>query len=158
VVGKLFSFGRGNSEMLPSGVMRPIRLPGNSVNQRFPSGPVVMLSGPPDGFGTGNSLRLPATTGLVGVGVALLTVAVPPQEASMSGAIRIKANGHASLRESMAICISPPLSVRPLYCLYDRSASISVNYLAAARTGPQTEPALTVRFLTEIPSLRTYRG
>src|SRR5260370_9186353 len=42
--GPLLDAGRGNSVMVPLGVMRPILLllPSSSVNQRLPSGPVVI--------------------------------------------------------------------------------------------------------------------
>jgi hypothetical protein len=40
-------------------VIRPIRLPVLSVNQRLPSGPVVMLDGAPYAVGTVNSVTTP---------------------------------------------------------------------------------------------------
>src|SRR6266568_210722 len=60
--------GRGNSVILPAGVMRPILfpLPFNSVNQRLPSGPAVMPRSPqpkeedPQVVGRGSSVILPA--------------------------------------------------------------------------------------------------
>jgi hypothetical protein len=45
--------------MLPAGVSRPMLLPATSVNQRFPSGPSVMASGPLAAVGTGTSVILP---------------------------------------------------------------------------------------------------
>src|SRR5438094_10345750 len=47
VGGQLRLGGRGNSVITPAGVIRPILLPLSSVNQRLPSGPAVMLVGPP---------------------------------------------------------------------------------------------------------------
>ena len=47
----------------PAGVIRPILLPLSSVNQRLPSGPTVMLSGPLSDVGLesgGNSVITPA--------------------------------------------------------------------------------------------------
>jgi riboflavin biosynthesis pyrimidine reductase len=46
--------------MTPAVVIRPILLPLFSVNQRLPSGPAVMKSGPLPPVGTGNSVTTPA--------------------------------------------------------------------------------------------------
>ena len=46
--------------MTPDVVIRPIRFPMTSVNQRFPSGPTVMVSGWLFAFGRGNSVTTPA--------------------------------------------------------------------------------------------------
>ena len=46
--------------MTPAGVIRPILLPPNSVNQRLPSGPTVRKRGAPIGVGMGNSVMVPA--------------------------------------------------------------------------------------------------
>ena len=45
--------------MTPAVVMRPILLPGVSVNQRLPSGPAVMSSGEWLPAGVGNSVTAP---------------------------------------------------------------------------------------------------
>src|SRR5579862_8551522 len=51
--------GRVNSVTCPDGVMRPIRLTANSVNQRLPSGPTVILDGSLWAVGIGNSVTCP---------------------------------------------------------------------------------------------------
>src|SRR5215469_541506 len=58
VLGKLAGVGTGNSVSTPSGVMRPIRFPGISVNHRFPSGPAVITRGCPPAV-TGYSVTAP---------------------------------------------------------------------------------------------------
>ena len=55
----LLAVGTGNSVIVPLGLMRPILLPMNSVNQRLPWGPAVIPSRPLL-YGTGNSLMLAA--------------------------------------------------------------------------------------------------
>ena len=45
---------------MPPGVIWPMRLPPNSVNQRFPSGPLVMPSGALPAVGSVNSVITPA--------------------------------------------------------------------------------------------------
>ena len=45
VSGWLLGLGNGNSVTVPFGEMRPIALPTFSVNQRLPSGPLVIPSG-----------------------------------------------------------------------------------------------------------------
>ena len=47
-------------EPVPSGAIRPIRLPAPSVNQSVPSGAMAMVVGPLLGFGKGNSVNLPS--------------------------------------------------------------------------------------------------
>ena len=46
--------------MMPEGVIRPILLPANSVNQRFSSGPAMIPLGWLFGVGTVNSVMMPA--------------------------------------------------------------------------------------------------
>src|SRR5438067_1668014 len=62
VSGMLAAVGTGNSVMAPAVVIRPIRLADAavSVNQRAPSGPVVIPSGVLPGEGRGNSVMAPA--------------------------------------------------------------------------------------------------
>ena len=48
-----------NSVITPAGVMRPISLLPYSVNQRFPSGPAVMIRGFSPGVGSWNSVTVP---------------------------------------------------------------------------------------------------
>ena len=51
-LGALFGVGMGiSTKVPPSGVSRPTLLPPNSVNQRLPSGPVVIPKGALDGVG-----------------------------------------------------------------------------------------------------------
>jgi hypothetical protein len=56
VFGWLAGAGTANSVIAPSGVIRPIRLPENSVNQRLPSGPPAISQGWLFGLGSGNSV------------------------------------------------------------------------------------------------------
>ncbi len=50
-----------NSVTTPAGVIRPIRLPSNSVNQRLPSGPAAIPVGrAAGGDAGGNSVTTPA--------------------------------------------------------------------------------------------------
>src|SRR5260370_8431521 len=60
--GPLLDAGRGNSVMVPLGVMRPILLllPSSSVNQRLPSGPVVIPPRPPSTPPTPLPMRISA--------------------------------------------------------------------------------------------------
>src|ERR1700693_4965925 len=57
--GPLAPVGIENSVSTPEAVIRPIRLAASSVNQRFPSGPLVIPNGPV-GAGSGNSVIAPA--------------------------------------------------------------------------------------------------
>ena len=54
--------GRGDREsvMTPAVVIRPIWLHADSVNQRLPSGPAAMPTGPLPAVGMGNSVMTPA--------------------------------------------------------------------------------------------------
>src|SRR5438552_1738643 len=52
--------GTGNSVKVPPVVMRPILLLDDSVNQRAPSGPVVMSSGTLTAVGMSNSVKVPS--------------------------------------------------------------------------------------------------
>ena len=57
VRGITVGLGVGNSVTTPAVVIRPILLcPRSSVNQRLPSGPAVMPSGPLAAVGIGNSV------------------------------------------------------------------------------------------------------
>src|SRR5438045_3145008 len=58
----------GNSVMAPAGVILPTLLPLCSMNQRLPSGPAVIASGPLPAVGTANSV-IPER----GMGLAVLT-------------------------------------------------------------------------------------
>ena len=54
--GELPGFGSGNSfSPVPSGFIRPMRLPALSVNHSVPSGASAMVVGPLPGLGNGNS-------------------------------------------------------------------------------------------------------
>ena len=61
--GMLFGVGIGNSVIVPSGVIRPMRLPVCSENHMLPSDPSAMIRGELFGLGSGNSVR-PVPSGL----------------------------------------------------------------------------------------------
>jgi len=59
--GALPACGRSNSfRPLPSGAIRPMRLPVLSVNHSVPSGAIETVVGPLFGFGSGNSVNRPS--------------------------------------------------------------------------------------------------
>src|ERR1700726_4137296 len=72
--------GTANSVTLPDGVIRPIRLPMFSVNQRLPSGPAVMLCGPLAALGMENSVMR--------VGLDALATPTPVPASATSGSAR----------------------------------------------------------------------
>ncbi len=55
--------GTGNSVMTPADVIRPILLPVCSVNQRFASGPSVIIRGSLPAVGIGKSLQSEVSNG-----------------------------------------------------------------------------------------------
>src|SRR5437867_2791604 len=77
VCGWLSGVGTSHSVTVPPSVIRPMRLPDHSVNQTFPSGPMVIPSGPVDGEGMGNSvIRLAAWAGEASTADASTAMAV----------------------------------------------------------------------------------
>ena len=55
---------------VPSGAIRPIRLPALSVNQSVPSCAMAMVVGPLPGFGNGNSVNMPSVCRLLSAAVS----------------------------------------------------------------------------------------
>ena len=93
----------------PAGVMRPIRLPRCSENQKLPSDPIVMIRGELPGCGRSNSLspepsgsmrpmRLPAASVNHSVPSGAMAIVVGPLPGLGSGN-SLNRSGRASLRD-----------------------------------------------------------
>jgi hypothetical protein len=72
--GWLCAVGMANSVSLPSGVMRPIRLPKCSENQMLPSAPMAMIRGELSGLGSGYSTSPPPSGSMLPMRLPPLSV------------------------------------------------------------------------------------
>src|SRR5206468_11679324 len=76
-VGRPEAVGMVNSVTASAGVIRPLRLPKASVNQRLPSGPAVMLRTLLAAVVIGNSVIVTAATGDTSRATSIRASAVP---------------------------------------------------------------------------------
>ena len=99
-----------NSVITPAGVMRPMRLPRCSENQKFPSDPIVMIRGALPACGRSNSLmRVPSGA------IRPMRLPLPSVNHSVpSGAIAIVVGPLPGFGSANSVTL--PSACRPLCC------------------------------------------